>query len=78
MAGFADKKLDYAFLCCDGVYNMDVAEASMCAKAIGAKHTIPYHMEPVNDKSGFDKSVAESFDAPGKIILKPGEELVLE
>ena len=78
MAGFADKKLDYAFLCCDGVYNMDVAEASMCAKAIGAKHTIPYHMEPVKDKSGFDKSVAESFDAPGKIILKPGEELVLE
>ena len=32
-------------------------------------------MEPVKDKSGFDISVA---DAPGKIILKPGEELVLE
>jgi L-ascorbate metabolism protein UlaG (beta-lactamase superfamily) len=78
MAGFAEKKLDYAFLCCDGVYNMDVKEASECAKTIGAKHTIPYHMEPVKDKSGFDLSVAESFDAPGKIILKPGEELVLE
>ena len=37
-----------------------------------------YHMEPVKDKSGFDLSVAESFDAPGKIILKPGGELVLE
>ena len=35
-------------------------------------------MELVKDKSGFDISVAESFDAPGKIILKPGEELVLE
>lgn len=78
MAGFAEKKLDYAFLCCDGVYNMDVKEASECAKTIGAKHTIPYHMEPVKDKSGFDLSVAESFDAPGKIILKPGGELVLE
>ncbi|MCR4654725.1 MAG: MBL fold metallo-hydrolase [Lachnospiraceae bacterium] len=78
MAGFAERKLDYAFLCCDGVYNMDAAEASECAKAIGARHTIPYHMEPVKDKSGFDMSVAKSFDAPGKIILQPGEELVLE
>ena len=78
MAGFKEKELDYAFLCCDGVYNMDVSEASECAKAIGAKHTIPYHMEPAKDKSGFDMSVAEKFDAPGKIILKPGEELVLE
>lgn len=78
MSGFAEKKLDYALLCCDGVYNMDVTEASECAKMIGAKHTIPYHMEPAKDKSGFDMSVAESFDAPGKIILKPGEELVLE
>ena len=78
MSGFAEKKIDYAFLCCDGVYNMDAAEASECAKIIGAKHTIPYHMEPAKDKSGFDMSVAESFDEPGKIILKPGEELVLE
>ena len=78
MAGYADRKLDYAFLCCDGVYNMDVAEASECAKTIDAKHTIPYHMEPVKDKSGFDISVAESFDGPGKIVLKPGEELVLK
>ncbi len=78
MDGYAEKKFDYAFLCCDGVYNMDVAEASECAKTIGAKHTIPYHMEPVKDKSGFDMSVAQNFNAPGKIILKPGEELVLE
>ena len=78
MAGFADKNIDYAFLCCDGVYNMDVDEASECAKLIGAKHTIPYHMEPVKDNSGFDMSVAERFDAPGKIIVEPGEELVLK
>ena len=78
MVGFAEKKLDYAFLCCDGVYNMDVSEASACAKTIGAKHTIPYHMEPVKDKSGFDMNVAKRFDVPGKIILQPGEELGLE
>ncbi len=35
-------------------------------------------MEPVKDKSGFDISVAETFDGPGKIILQPGEELVLK
>ena len=78
MKEFAEKELDYAFLCCDGVYNMDAAEASECARMINAKHTIPYHMEPVKDKSGFDISVAETFDGPGKIILQPGEELVLK
>ena len=57
---------------------MDADEASECAKLIGAKHTIPYHMEPVKDYSGFDMSVAERFDAPGKIIVEPGEELVLK
>ena len=77
MAGLAEKELDYAFICCDGVYNMNTEEASECAKLIGAKHSIPYHVEPMNDKSGFDVNVAESFDAPGRIIIKPGEELEL-
>ncbi len=77
MPELAAKDLDYAFLCCDGVYNMDVAEASECAKVINARHTIPYHMIPANE-SGFDMGVAESFDGPGKIILQPGEELALE
>ena len=77
MEDLADRELDYAFICCDGVYNMDVKEASECAKMIAAKHTIPYHMVPAKG-SGFDRSVAESFEAEGKIILEPGEELSLE
>ncbi len=77
MADLASKKLDYAFICCDGVFNMDVKEAMECAKMIGAGHTIPYHMVPAN-KNGFDRSVAESFEVPGRIILEPGEELILE
>lgn len=77
MTKLSEKALDYAFLCCDGVYNMDVKEASECARIIGAKHSIPYHVEPVKDDSGFDETVAESFDAPGRIILRPGEELEL-
>ena len=77
MKELADRKLDYAFFCCDGVYNMDVQEAIECALSVGAKHSIPYHMVPAN-KDGFDQSVAESFDVPGRIIVKPGEELILE
>ncbi len=78
MSALADRHLDYAFICCDGVYNMDVSEAAECARIIGAKHTIPYHMVPSDNSNGFDRSVAESFEAPGRIILSPGEELVLE
>ena len=78
MSALADRHLDYAFICCDGVYNMDVSEAAECARIIGAKHTIPYHMVPSDNSNGFDRSVAESFEAAGRIILSPGEELVLE
>ena len=78
MSALADRHLDYAFICCDGVYNMDVSEAAECARIIGAKHTIPYHMVPSDNSNGFDRSVAESFAADGRIILSPGEELVLE
>ena len=70
--------IDYAFLCCDGVYNMDVAEAKECAKEVNAKHSIPYHMIPADNPDGFDQAVAESFDVEGQLILRPGEELRLE
>lgn len=77
METFAAKKLDYAFFCCDGVYNMNMAEAIECANLVGAKHSIPYHMVPAN-QSGFDQSVAEQFKVEGRIILAPGDELVLD
>lgn len=77
MDSFAARGLNYAFLCCDGIYNMGVAEASECAKAIKAKHSIPYHMAP-NSDVGFERSIAEKFDGPGRIILPAMEELVLE
>ncbi len=77
MEKMAERKLDYAFLCCDGVYNMGVKEASECAELIGAKHTVPYHMISAN-KNGFDRATAESFNGPGRIILKPGEVLEIE
>ena len=75
MDSFAARGLDYAFLCCDGIYNMGIAEASACAKKINAKHSIPYHMVPGKP---YDEDVAKQFEGPGRILLPAGEELVLE
>ena len=74
MSEMASWGLDYALLPMDGKYNMDVEEAMACAKQIAAKHSIPYHMIP---GGLFDQRIAESFAVPGRIILKPGEELQL-
>jgi len=70
----ADKKIDYALLCCDGVYNMDLEEAAECAKLIGARHNIPIHMKP---GARFDAARAEKFDAPDRLIVAAGEEITL-
>ena len=74
MAGFAQRQLDYALLCMDGVYNMDREEAQRCARLIGAKHNIPIHMKP---GALFDEETAAAFDVPGKLVVRPGEEIQL-
>ena len=77
MPRLAEKQIDYAFFCCDGVYNMDLAEAAECASLVGAKHNIPYHMIPANNGTGFDRATAERFDADNRLILAAGEEIEL-
>ncbi len=74
MSRLAERHLDYAFFCCDGIYNMDIAEASACAALVGARHSIPYHMAP---GELFDPARAARFDAPGRLIVAAGEEIVL-
>lgn len=74
----ADKNIDYAFFCCDGVFNMGLEEAAECAKVVGAKHNIPYHNTTDNTGEMFDRSLAEQFDAPNRLIVFPGEELLLK
>ena len=69
-----DMKLDYAFLPTDGIYNMDVREASECAGLIGAKHSVPVHMIP---GGLFSEEVASRFSCEGKLIVRPGEEIML-
>ncbi|MDR1117436.1 MAG: MBL fold metallo-hydrolase [Oscillospiraceae bacterium] len=74
METFAERKLDYALLPIDGYYNMNSSEAAECARLIGARVNIPVHMKP---GELFDREVAETFDAPGKRIVAPGEEIEL-
>lgn len=74
MSTFADRKIDYAFFCCDGVYNMGVEEASECAALVKAKHSIPYHMAP---GELFNREFAEKFTAEGRLIIAAGEEFDL-
>ena len=74
MDDFPDYKLDYAILCGDGIYNMDSEEASECARIIQAKHNILIHESP---GALFNLEIAEEWDAPNKLIIKPGEEIDL-
>ncbi|MGI6053016.1 MAG: MBL fold metallo-hydrolase [Bilifractor sp.] len=67
-------KIDYAFFCCDGVFNMGLREAAGCAALIGARHNIPYHMSV---HQIFDREIAEKFPAPNRMILAAGEEIPL-
>lgn len=78
MADMKAMELDYAFFCCDGVYNMDMDEAAACAEAVGAKHSIPYHMLPSTDGRLFDEARAARFTAQGALVLAPGDTMELE
>lgn len=66
--------LDYALLPMDGEENMDTIAASICAARIGATHTIPIHT-----KIGglFSEEVVRRFDIPGRLIMRPGDEIEL-
>ena len=75
MAQLAGRDIHYAFFVCDGRYNMDLDEAAACAKLVNARHSIPYHMAP---GKLFDPARAEAFDAPNRLILPAGEEIILE
>ncbi len=77
MPELADRHIDYAFYCCDGAFNMDLDEAVECARLVGAKHNIPYHML-AQDGVYFDRERAEQFDAPNRLIIEEGEEIELK
>ncbi|MBR6400340.1 MAG: MBL fold metallo-hydrolase [Firmicutes bacterium] len=74
MYELAGRKLDYAFLPMDGIYNMDIPEAIECAEIIKAKCTIPVHMAP---GQLFDMSRAKQFVTESAMIVEAGEEIDL-
>ncbi len=78
MAEMSEMNIDYAFYCCDGVYNMGLEEAAECAELVGAKHNIPYHNTTTNTGDRFDRELALQFDAPNRLIVGAGEEILVE
>jgi L-ascorbate metabolism protein UlaG (beta-lactamase superfamily) len=74
MPGFKKRKLDYAFLCMDGKYNMGPEEATECAKVIGAKHSVPYHMAP---GKLFDEETAKKLKVDSLLIVPAGTKIDL-
>ena len=78
MESLAEKNIDYAFFCCDGVYNMNGAEAAECARLVKAKHNIPYHVIATDSGKIFDFDAAERFTAPNLLLIEPKETIILE
>ena len=78
MQSLSAKQIDYAFFCCDGVYNMDLDEAAKCASLVDARHNIPYHVIAAKGSVFFDRARAEQFTAPNRLILDVGEEIELQ
>lgn len=70
MAGLAGRRLDWALLPIDGIYNMDAAEASRCAWIVAARHSVPIHTDP---SYHYNRALAEGFDGPGRLLLEHGE-----
>ena len=78
MSSLAEKEIDYAFFCCDGIYNMDLEEAAQCAELVGAKHNTPYHMTAADSGALFDRTRAEQYKVPNLLIIEDGQEIELE
>ena len=76
MAKMSDMNIDYAFLCCDGNYNMDLLEAAECAALINAGVIVPYHTI-VQEGVYFSYEQADAFPVENKMILEPGDEIEL-
>jgi L-ascorbate metabolism protein UlaG (beta-lactamase superfamily) len=74
MESFAERNLDYALFPCDGVINMSLKMGTKCAGIVGAKHNIPIHLKP---RALFNRKRADKWDAPNKLIIEPGQEIIL-
>ena len=53
---------------------MGLEEAMECADLIGARHTIPIHMNPGDL---YDDDKAKAFTVKSALLVRPGEEISL-
>ena len=74
METFAERGIDYAFLPCDGMFNMGIDEAIECADLINAKHSVPVHMSP---GKLFSEKKAKKFTAQTAFVVAPDNEITL-
>ena len=74
METLAERNIDYAFLPCDGIFNMGISEAIECANLIKAKHSVPVHMSP---GKLFSEKKAKKFTALNALIVPSGSEITL-
>ena len=68
--------IDYAFYPCDGKYTMTIDEAVRASKKVNAHYNIPYHT--TSDGRPFSETVANNFNPANKLIITPGEEIILK
>lgn len=75
MAEWKGYGIDYALICSDGHWNMNVAEAAQCATLMGAKRLVPVH---TSANGLYDETVARSATYPELLVAAPGSTLRLK
>ena len=73
MEALAEKKIDYAFLPIDGIYNMGPEEATEVSNIIKAKYSVPVHTGFNESGAIFNEDNVARFTPENKMILKYGD-----
>lgn len=80
MKEYPAKDIDIFFVPMDGVYTMTIDEAKQCCEIVQAKYCVPIHTAPQyerDDDKLYDIETAEKFEGSIKVIIKPGENIVV-
>ncbi len=79
MKTFPEKKLDIIFVPIDGKYTMNIEEAKLCTELVQADYCIPIHTAPPgkDGEPSYDLELVTKFEGKKKVIVKPGENIVL-
>lgn len=75
----AEANIDIVFVPCDGTYTMNLEEAKDFSYKVNAKFSVPVHTSPQSKDGGefYDRAIADQYDGLNKLIIKPGENIIL-